>query len=304
VAGRDAELMQPLGDFLREHRFGDAFRDWYFLPMMACIWSCPTEQMLQFPVATMVRFCHNHGLIQVTGRPQWWTVAGGARNYVDRITAHIADKRLDSPVLRIERDADGVRITSRHQGRTRVETFDKLVLATHSDQALALLDQPTRIEQETLGAIRYHPNRAVLHTDHSVLPRHRTAWAAWNYERGAVDATNSAPRVCLHYLINRLQPLPWTQPVLVSLNPIREIPRSLTMGSYDYTHPVFDMAAIRAQSRMPQLQGQQHTYFCGAWMGYGFHEDGLKAGLSVARQLLAELPALRAPEPAREKATL
>ena len=304
LAGRDADLMQPLGDFLREHRFGEAFRDWYFLPMMACIWSCPTEQMLQFPVATMVRFCHNHGLIQVTGRPQWWTVSGGARNYVDRITARIADKRLDSPVLGIARDADGVRILSRQHGRTRVETFDKLVLATHSDQALALLDQPTRAEQETLGAIRYHRNRAVLHTDASVLPSRRAAWAAWNYERGAPGDGQSAPPVCLHYLINRLQPLPWTQPVVVSLNPIREIPRSLTMGSFDYTHPVFDMAAIRAQSRMPQLQGHQHTYFCGAWMGYGFHEDGLKAGLSVATQLQAELPAVRAPQPAREKATL
>lgn len=284
--GRDAELMQPLGDFLQDNHFGAAFRDWYFLPMMACIWSCPTEQMLQFPVATMVRFCHNHGLIQVTGRPQWHTVAGGARHYVDKIVADIGDKRLASPVLQIRRTQGEVHVTSRHQGRSVTERFDKLVLATHSDQALALLEAPSRAERETLGAIRYHPNRAVLHTDVTVLPKRPKAWAAWNYE-SAPAVGFDAPRVCLHYLINRLQPVPWKQPVIVSLNPIREIPRNQTMGSFDYAHPVFDLPAIRAQSHMPALQGQQNTYFCGAWMGYGFHEDGLKAGLAVACELLA-----------------
>ena len=135
------------------------------------------------------------------------------------------------------------------------------------------------------GAIRYQPNRAVLHTDTSVLPRARSAWAAWNYERGAAGTT---PRVCLHYLLNRLQPLPWEQPVVVSLNPVREIDRNSVMGEFDYAHPVFDLPAIRAQASVPQLQGRQHTYFCGAWTGYGFHEDGLKSGLSVARQILIE----------------
>ena len=290
-AGRDAELMQPLGDFLVDNRFGTAFRDWYFLPMMACIWSCPTAQMLRFPVATMVRFCHNHGLIQVTGRPQWWTVAGGARHYVDKITARIADKRLDTPVLRVARTTGGVHVISREHGETRQETFDKVVFATHSDQALDLLEAPTSDEIATLGAIRYHPNRAVLHTDASVLPRRPKAWAAWNYESAPAVSTadDASPRVCLHYLINRLQPVPWQQPVVVSLNPIREIARNDVMGSFDYAHPVFDLAAIRAQGRMPALQGRQHTYFCGAWMGYGFHEDGLKAGLGVADRLLAEI---------------
>ena len=157
----EAALMQPLGDFLREHRFGDAFRDWYFLPMLGCIWSCPTDQMLKFPVATMIRFCHNHGLIQVSNRPQWWTVAGGARHYVDKIVAGIDDKRLNTPVRRIERDAAGVRVAT--AGHT--EHFDKVVLATHSDQSLALLAQPSTQERAVLGAIRYQANRAVLHTD-------------------------------------------------------------------------------------------------------------------------------------------
>ena len=288
--GTEAELWQPLGEFLRENRFGPEFCDWYFLPMMACIWSCPTSQMLEFPVSTMVRFCHNHGLLQITNRPQWWTVQGGAKHYVEKIVAGIADKRLNTPVRRITRIAAaggrtaGVDISL----DTGVERFDRVIIATHSDQALALLHAPSQLEQATLGAIRYQANTAVLHTDTSVLPHRKAAWAAWNYERAmGQDAERS--QVCLHYLINRLQPLPWEQPVVVSLNPVRPIARAAIVGEYDYAHPVFDLAAVAAQANMPQLQGQGNCYFAGAWMGYGFHEDGLKAGLAAADQLLADL---------------
>ncbi|MGH8821245.1 MAG: NAD(P)/FAD-dependent oxidoreductase [Rhodoferax sp.] len=287
--GHDAELMQPLADFLRQHRFGAEFRDWYFLPMIGCIWSCPTDQMLRFPVATMVRFCHNHGLLQVRDRPQWWTVAGGARRYVDKIVGAIGDKRLNTPVRLIERDEDGVRIITDAGGRSLAERFDKVVLAAHADQSLAMLRDASTAERATLGAFRYQPNRAVLHLDASVLPRHHATWAAWNFERAA-GADAGSEQVCLHYLINRLQPLPFTQPVLVSLNPQREIARNQVMGEFNYAHPVFDLAAIRAQADLPALQGQRHTYYCGAWMGYGFHEDGLKAGLGVAGQLLRQAP--------------
>jgi predicted NAD/FAD-binding protein len=288
-SGSEGELNQPLGDFLREQRFGTEFCDWYFLPMMACIWSCPPAQMLQFPVATMVRFCHNHGLLQISNRPQWWTIEGGAKHYVEKIVAGIADKRLNSPVRRIthlpatQAQAAGVEIATDHG----VERFDKVIIATHSDQALDLLALPSAHEQATLGAIRYQANRAVLHTDTSVLPQRKVAWAAWNYERAsATDAENA--QVCLHYLINRLQPLPWQQPVVVSLNPVRPIAPMQMLGEYDYMHPVFDLAAIAAQGRMNELQGQHNRYYCGAWMGYGFHEDGLKAGLAAAAQLLAD----------------
>lgn len=284
--GAETELQQSLGDFLRQHRFGDAFIDWYFLPMVACIWSCPKEQMLQFPVATMIRFCHNHGLNQVSDRPQWWTVKGGARNYVDKIVARVADKRLRTPVLGITRHGENGGVTVRTASGN--EHFDRVVLATHSDQSLALLQDASAAECTTLGAIRYHPNRAVLHTDTSVLPRNPRAWAAWNYASASQShAQNHA--VCLHYLINRLQPLPWQQPVLVSLNPLNEIPARHILGEYRYAHPVFDRPAIAAQPHVAQLQGQRSTYFCGAWMGYGFHEDGLKAGLAVARQLLGHI---------------
>ncbi len=283
-AGADAQLAQPLGAWLDEHRFSAEFRDWYFLPMMACIWSCPTAQMLAFPVATMIRFCHNHGLIQVNGRPQWWTVPGGARRYVEKIVAGVADKRLNTPVRAIERDAHGVTVHTDGSA----ERFDHVVLATHSDQALALLRQPSADEQRVLGAIRFQPNRAVLHTDASVLPVSRRAWAAWNYERAAAPAQEDS-RVCLHYLLNKLQPLPFEQPVLVTLNPLREIAPQHVLGDYEYAHPVFDLAAIAAQQALASIQGRQHTWYCGAWAGYGFHEDGLKSGLGVAQQLLATL---------------
>ena len=282
--GAEASLTQPLAEFLQAQKFSAEFRDWYLLPMLGCIWSCPTDQMLQFPVATMVRFCHNHGLAQVSQRPQWWTVAGGARHYVDKITAGITDKRLNTPVRQITRDARGVAVTT----DTGTERFDRLVLATHSDQALALLgSHATAQERQVLGAIHYQPNRAVLHTDTRVLPRNPSAWAAWNYE--AAHCTQADARVCLHYLLNRLQPVPFQQPVVVSLNPVQPIADDQVLGSFDYAHPVFDLAAIRAQAEVPGLQGRQHTYFAGAWMGYGFHEDGLKAGRAAASQLLADM---------------
>ncbi|MDO9404086.1 MAG: FAD-dependent oxidoreductase [Polaromonas sp.] len=283
-SGAEADMLQPLGDFLAAQGFSSEFRDWYFLPMMGCIWSCPTDQMLQFPVATMIRFCHNHGLIQVTNRPQWWTVAGGAQHYVKKITARIADKRLNTPVQQVLRDIHGVGIVT----AAGTERFDKVILAAHSDQSLALLHAPDAAEQRVLGAIRYQPNRAVLHTDTSVLPSKKIAWAAWNYERARHTDRESA-QVCLHYLLNMLQPLPFTQPVVVSLNPVTEPAAASILGAFEYAHPVFDLAAIRAQKELPALQGRLNTYFCGAWTGYGFHEDGLQSGLRAAAQLLAEV---------------
>ncbi len=293
VAARDTDMQirQTVGEFLKEHRFSNEFCDGYFLPMAACIWSCPTAQMLEFPMATMIRFCHNHGLLQITNRPQWWTVQGGAKHYVEKITARISDKRLNTPVRSIERM--GPELPGEPNRRVRISTdhtqeyFDAVIIAAHSDEALALLKAPTQLERTLLGAIKYHANRAVLHTDTTVLPRRKAAWAAWNYERAIADTSeSSAPAVCLHYLINRLQPLPWSQPVVVSLNPLRNIPEQYVLGQFAYSHPVFDSAAIKAQRQIPWLQGQQNTYYCGAWMGYGFHEDGLKAGQLAATQLL------------------
>ncbi|MBI5275804.1 MAG: FAD-dependent oxidoreductase [Burkholderiales bacterium] len=285
IAGRGVDELkaQSLGDFLDAHGFGEDFRHWYLLPMTACIWSSPTGAMLDFPAATLIRFCHNHGLLQVSGRPQWHTVTGGSAHYVRAIVSQLEDARLGCGVGSIARHAGGAWVTST-AGR---EHFDRVVIATHPEDTLRLLADPSPHERAMLRAIRYQANRAVLHTDASVLPGQR-AWAAWNYESGTSDGE---PQVCLHYLINRLQPLPWKQPVVVSLNPIRPIDPRHVIGEYSYDHPVFDAAAVEAQRRLPKLQGLRHTWFCGAWTGYGFHEDGLQSGLAAARGVLATIPA-------------
>ncbi len=285
LAQQHAEIDEPIGEFLDRHHFGDAFRNGYFLPMMGCIWSCPTDQMLRFPVGTMVRFCHNHGLIQLTNRPQWHTVRGGSKQYVDKLLASIADKRRACPVRALRRlppgdGAAGVMVCT-DAGEAR---FDEVVLAAHTDQSLRLLADANRDEKRVLGAIRYQPNRVVLHTDVSVLPQRRRAWAAWNYERSAEHA-HEAAGVCLHYLINRLQPLPWRTPVVVSMNPLRPIREGSVLGEWTYAHPVFDRAAVRAQRELQTIQGRSRVWFCGAWTRYGFHEDGLMSGLAVAEAL-------------------
>lgn len=200
--GEEAALREPIGDFLARHRFGTAFRDWYFLPMIGCIWSCPTDQMLRFPVGTMIRFCHNHGLLQVHDRPQWYSVTGGSREYVRKLLDALPDARAATPVRAVRRgEHEGVTVET----DAGAEHFDALVLACHADQALRLLQDASAQERSVLGRIRYHANRAVLHTDVGLLPRRPRAWAAWNYERAA-EGDRERASVCLHYLINRLQP--------------------------------------------------------------------------------------------------
>ena len=270
-----------LGDYLLRHDYSAAFRDWYLLPMAGCIWSCPTSQMLDFPLATFARFCHNHGLLQVMDRPKWHTVTGGARQYVDKMLRAIPDPRLGEPVRAVWRTNSGGTVRIRIDSSQGSELFDHVVLAGHSDQSLGLLKDISPAEKRILGAIGYQPNRAVLHTDASCLPRNKRTWSAWNYQsRGGGE-----PQVCVHYLINKLQPLPFDTPVIVSLNPIDEPDPSSVIASYDYAHPVFDRAAIAAQQELHQIQGKYKTWFAGAWTGYGFHEDGLKSGLAVAQAI-------------------
>ena len=293
ASAQDATLDGSIADFLQAHGFGPAFQADYLLPMIGCIWSSPTDQMLRFPIRTLIRFCHNHGLLQITHRPQWYTVRGGSRNYVRQMLDRLGDVRLNQPVLAVQRTAHGVQLLTA-QG---AYLYDAVVLACHSDQAMLLLgDDASPQERAVLGAIRYQHNEAVLHTDASVLPSRKLAWAAWNYERSANPAQEGA-RVCLHYLLNHLQPLPWSQPVIVSLNPIRPIDAKHVHRRIDYSHPVFDLPALQAQAQVPQLQGRQSTWFCGAWCGYGFHEDGLRSGFEAADSVLAALQA-RAHAPA------
>ena len=280
------EAGESLGVYLEAHRYSQEFRDWYLLPMAAAIWSCPPRLMLDYPLATFVRFCDNHGLLQINDRPQWLTVKGGGREYVRRIIEQLDDVRLATPVQGIFRHGDGVWVHT----PGRVDRFDEVVLACHSDQALTLLgDGASKAERAILSAVRYQPNRAVLHTDATLLPRRRRVWSAWNYTALPGEGSESAA-VSVSYLINRLQPLPFQTPVIVSLNPVREPDPALTLASFDYAHPVFDWAAIDAQQRLSAIQGVRRTWFAGAWTGYGFHEDGLRSALAVVESLGGRVP--------------
>ncbi len=287
---------QSLGSYLDSGHYSRAFRDWYLLPMAGAIWSCPTETMLAYPFATFARFCHNHGLLQVSNRPQWFTVQNGAREYVRRILATQPDARLNHPVQAVTHagDGNGVRVTS--AGGT--EQFDAAVMACHPDQSLALLNAPSAGETSVLSAIRYQPNVAWLHTDTALLPQRRAAWAAWNYLSQDTDTLDQRA-VAVTYLINKLQPLPFTTPVMVTLNPFRQPDASKVIQRIAYAHPVFDQAAIAAQQRLPSIQGVDRIWFAGAWCGYGFHEDGAAAGQAAAAQIQAAMPAGSAATPRR-----
>ncbi|MDE2584194.1 MAG: FAD-dependent oxidoreductase, partial [Betaproteobacteria bacterium] len=276
---------RSLRDFLDAGRYSRAFADWYLLPMAAAIWSCPTGQMLDMPLATFIRFCQNHGLLQVFDRPLWRTVKGGGREYVNKIAAQLGDVRTACPVRAVDRDAEGLRVTHVRGS----ERFDQVVLACHSDQSTAILG-PTASEgqREVLSAIRYQPNRAVLHTDPSLLPRDRRLWSAWNYFAGRGDPGDQP--VGVSYLINKLQPLPFETPVVVTLNPAREPDPAKVLAEFHYAHPVFDGPAIAAQQQLAAVQGEGGIWLAGAWGSYGFHEDGLKSALRVANGLGVQAP--------------
>lgn len=273
-----------LGAFLEARGYGRAFRDWYLLPMSGAIWSCPTRQMLDYPADTFFRFCHNHGLLQIANRPQWKTVAGGGREYVRRLAAGIGDIRLGCPVDSVTRNTGGLLL--HHRGGA--ESFSQVVLACHSDQALAILGDAVDAEKRLLSRIGYQMNHAVLHTDVSLLPRKREAWAAWNYVAG--DGGPDARPVSVSYYINMLQPLTFRRPVIVTLNPTHAPREDQVIERFDYAHPIFDSAAVEAQGELAAIQGRRRTWFCGAWTGYGFHEDGLKSGIAVANALGVKAP--------------
>ncbi len=280
-----------LGDLLRREGFGRAFRDWYLLPMAGAIWSCPTATMLDYPWLPFARFCANHGLLQITDRPQWYTVAGGARGYVERILARLADVRCNSAVRQVQplpSIASGEPACVEVRTDQSVERFDQVVLACHSDQALALLPQPGEGVREVLSAFGWQANEVVLHTDTALLPRRQGAWAAWNYLAGRSGA-NGVP-VGVSYLINRLQPLPVRTPVVVTLNPPRAPDRSRVLRQLTWHHPVFGPSSVAAQKALPALQGRNGLWFAGAWTGHGFHEDGLRSALAVANGLGVRAP--------------
>lgn len=270
-----------LGRYLELHGYGRAFRDDHLLPMAAAIWSAPAHALLDYPAEAFIRFCENHGLLELARRPQWRTVIGGSKSYVERLTRIYGDRiRLQCGVKGIARTAAGVMVTD-VAGRT--EMFDHVVIATHANEALAMLDDATVRERDLLSAFRYERNLAVLHTDLSFMPRRRGAWSSWNYLGRRDDAAGE--KLCVTYWMNNLQGIVSERPLLVTLNPATA-PRSETvLHSEVYQHPIFDNATSAAQKLLWSLQGNNRTWFCGAYFGAGFHEDGLQAGLAVAESL-------------------
>lgn len=268
-----------LGDYLRAGGYGDAFCRDHLLPMAAAIWSAPPQKMLDYPAAAFIRFHHNHGLLQIADRPEWRTVDGGSRAYVEKLTAPFADRiRLDCGAVSVRRTGDGV-IVQGNDGDA--ERFDHVVLASHADQSLALLEDADAREREILGAFRYSHNLAVLHTDTRFMPKRRAAWSSWNF----IGDRDSEAGVCVTYWMNRLQSIAGAPDMFVTLNPSQPPHAGTLLHSEVYEHPMFDSRAIAAQSELWSLQGRRNTWFCGAYFGAGFHEDGLQAGLAVAEAL-------------------
>ncbi|MCU1725101.1 NAD(P)/FAD-dependent oxidoreductase [Pseudomonas sp. 5P_5.1_Bac1] len=264
-----------LGDYLRAQRYGQRFIDHYVVPMGSAIWSMSRADMLGFPLQFFVRFCRNHGLLSVSNRPQWRVVEGGSRGYIEPLCRRFAERiRLNCAVTRVSRDEGGVPLTSSNGP----ERFDSVVFACHSDQALALLDAPSGAEREVLGALRYASNEVVLHTDTRLLPRRRKAWASWNYRLGG---TQQAP-AALTYDMNILQGIEAPVTFCVSLNQTAQIDPAQILARFDYAHPQYSLAAVAAQARHAELQGQQHSFYCGAYWANGFHEDGVTSALRVA----------------------
>ena len=270
---------------IRKLGLGDWFRRFYLLPMSGAIWSCPPCEMMNFPARTLVRFFANHHLMSFTGQPQWRTVTGGSQEYVRRLTAPFAH--------RIRTNCAAVAVT-RHDGKVQVkdsqggtEVYDQVVMASHGDETLALLKDVDREEQAALSCFRYQKNIAVLHRDESIMPRRRRCWASWNY---VSDGDILHPKITVTYWMNLLQGIDQKYPLFVSLNPKRDIPDHLVFDRAEFDHPVFDEAAMAAQGRIAALQGRQGTWFAGAHLGHGFHEDGLASAVRVAQGLGARIP--------------
>ncbi len=269
-----------LAGFLEEGSYNPSFVDLHLIPMGAAVWSADPTTFDEFPAASLLSFLSNHGLLGVGDRPQWRTVVGGSRTYVQAIADRFPGEiRLSSPVDRVCRTTAGGNVEIVSNGS--VDHFDEVIMACHSDQALAMLSDASPTEKDVLGAIRYQPNRATLHTDTSLLPPSELAWAAWNYECNTGDPTAAA----VTYDLTTLQQLPGSRRYLVSLNATDRIDPDAVILSVDYSHPVFDQPAIDAQARHAEISGVDHTHFCGAYWGFGFHEDGIASGLRVCRDL-------------------
>jgi predicted NAD/FAD-binding protein len=279
-----------LGDYVRQRGYGEDFFNLYLAPMSSAVWSTPPELMLQFPAASLLRFFHNHGFLGLHTQHPWLTVEGGARTYVERIVTPWRDRiRLGDPATRVVREGKGVRVTT----AAGIEsTFDHAILACHGDQALRLLGDPTAEEKRVLGEFRYQPNTATVHTDASVMPRTRFAWASWNYEinRDARGGLSTAT----HYWMNSLQGVSDRQDYFVSINRPESIDPARVLRTIPYAHPLFSLGALRAQAVLPELnrraRGGSETYLAGSYFRHGFHEDAFRSAVDLSGELLGRDP--------------
>jgi predicted NAD/FAD-binding protein len=280
-----------LGDLLAAGRYGRAFREAHLLPMAAAIWSGTFRSILDFPAACFLAFCRNHGLLQLGDRPQWRTVAGRSRDYVQRLAAGVSGPIfLNAPVRAIRRDPNGAEVALANGARAR---FDRCIVAAHADAALDMLADPSDDERRLLGAFAFQPNRAILHGDPALMPRRRACWASWNYiadRPPAGEAAGEETPVFVTYWLNRLQKLATPVPLFLSLNATRRPRPETVLAEFSYDHPQFDGAAIAAQAELARIQGVRNTWFCGAWTGYGFHEDGLVSSMAAASALGVDAP--------------
>ena len=275
-----------LGECLDRLNMGDWFRQYYLLAMGAAIWSCPVETIMQFPAQTFLRFFKNHGLLSINKRPQWYTVTGGSREYVARLISGFKDKvKLDCGAKNVREDGNGFIVTN---AKGTQERYDNVVFACHADEALALIDRPTKDEMVVLGAFDYQKNSIVAHADVSFMPKNKKCWASWVYLCEGRSDKKSA--VSLSYWMNNLQNLDKDHPIIVTLNPGRRPDDALIMDEHNFKHPIFDRKAIKAQDRIMDIQGKRGLWFCGAYQRYGFHEDGLWSAVRVARAMGLDVP--------------
>lgn len=292
VANEAAGADMTLGDFLSRHRLGSEVRQWYLIPLLAAIWSAAPTSVESLPARFILGFMHNHGLMKIHDRPQWRTITGGAKRYVEKLLAPLANcVQLATPASRIERHRQGVTVCTAAGTK---DHFDAVVLATHADQSLELIADPTKPEREILRAFPYQTNMAVLHADSTQMPRRRRAWASWNYQIPArpAGAPISPKTASVTYHLNRLQKLPTADPVFVTLNPTTTIAPEKVYRAIAYQHPAYSLQSVAGQQRWREINGQQHTWYCGAYWGYGFHEDGVNSALRVAADFGLTIDAL------------
>ena len=275
-----------LGNCLEQLKMGSWFKRYYILAMGAAIWSCPVETIMQFPAQTFLRFFKNHGLLSINKRPQWYTVTGGSREYIKRLTAPFADCiTLGNGAARVIQLGDQYEVIDVKGGKRE---FDHVIFACHADQALALLEKPTVDEQSVLSSFDYQRNHIVVHSDASYMPQHKQCWASWVYLSEQQQDNNQD--ISLSYWMNNLQSLKTETPVIITLNPARRPKESLIINEHNFSHPIFDYKAIIAQDKMQSIQGQRNLWFCGAYQRYGFHEDGLLSAVNVVKKLGGTIP--------------